>query len=69
MTVRRLRTPMRAPTTDFDREVLDIFVRAGRNPDLIETAHERLKGRALTAEQLQVVEDYYRGALTTVGGA
>lgn len=59
--------PMLAPSTDYDRTVLDAFIRAGRDEARIRDVFERLTAEPLLMNQRQVVDGYFAGALARVG--
>ena len=63
-----LRRPtMPAPTSDFERMVLDTFIGAGRDSDRIVEARQRLVAQPLDDAQAAVVDRCYRFALGRVG--
>lgn len=62
-----LARPLPIPADDYDRTVLDAFIKAGRDAERITETYARLTAGPLLINQRQVVDDYYRAALRKIG--
>jgi hypothetical protein len=59
--------PLPAPATDFDRSVLDAFIKAGRDEAHIREVYRRLTAEPQLMNERRVVDEYFRGALARIG--